>query len=99
MHHKPLFLFPVLLLPLVAWAHGFNANTVSIRRLPNGLYRVSVAYTDMQAGQYRQAHGEFADRKSALQTYDDLRKGADFFSGDLSKTVHFHNPPQTPTPY
>ena len=82
-----------------AHAHGFNANRVRINRMPTGLYRVNIAYTHVEVGEYREAHVDFNDKAAAIAAYQQLAQGADFFLGDLKKSIHFHTPPQKNAPY
>ena len=87
------------LLPSSALAHGFNANTVEILRLSNGQYRVVIHYTHVELGEYRQAHIDFDKKEEAIKTYQDLAQGADFFLGDVKKSIHFHTPPEKNKPF
>lgn len=90
-------LLSILLAPN-ALAHGFNANFVQISRLLNGKFRVTIQYTHVEVGEYRQAHVDFDSKEEAIKTYQDLAQGADFFLGDLKKSIHFHNPPEKNKP-
>jgi hypothetical protein len=81
-----------------AKAHGFTADTVDIKRLPNGKYRVFINYTHLQIGEYRQAHIDFAEKKKAIEAFNKLVRGAEFFSGSAD-TIHFHEEPQGLVPY
>jgi hypothetical protein len=85
--------------PAAAMAHGFNANWVHITRLPSGVYRVLIKYTHVEAGEFREAHIDFAKKQEALDAYQKLVQGADFFLGDVKKSIHFHTPPEKPDPY
>lgn len=85
--------------PSVASAHGFNANWVDIMRTPYGRYRVIIKYTHNEVGEYREAIAEFDDKDEAIKVFQDLAKGADFFLGDVKKSIHFHNPPLKNKPY
>jgi hypothetical protein len=82
-----------------ALAHGFNANRVRITRIPAGKYRVIIAYSHVEVGEYREAHVDFDSKDEAVATYQQLVQGADFFLGDIKKTIHFHTPPQKNVPY
>lgn len=82
-----------------AFAHGFNANRVQIMRLLNGTYRVVIQYTHVEVGEYREAHVDFEKKDEAIKAYQDLVQGADFFLGDMKKTIHFHTPPQKNKPF
>lgn len=104
MHARP----PALLLLLigfalratpVALAHGFSANTVKTLRLPDGRYRIIVSYTHVGLGEYREAHVDSGDWEATRKMRDDLIGGAEFFLGDLKKTIHFHNPPEKNRPF
>lgn len=81
-----------------AFAHGFTADTVDIKRLPSGKYRVFISYTHLQIGEYREAHIDFVEKKDAIQAFQKLVKGAEFFRGD-AKGIHFHEGPERKQPY
>lgn len=83
----------------IAHAHGFNANKVQITRLENGKYRVIINYTHVEVGEYRQAYADFDKKKDAMKAYQDIANGADFFLGDIGKSIHFHNPPEKNKPF
>lgn len=96
----PIVLLSILgLLPLETYAHGFNANWVHILRVDNGKYRVIIRYTHNEIGEYREAYVDFDKKEEAIKAYQDLAGGADFFLGDVKKSIHFHNPPQKNKPY
>jgi hypothetical protein len=80
-------------------AHGFNANKVDIAKTLNGKYVITVWYSHVEIGEYRQATLEFDKKKDALEAFKKLKNGADFFLGDAAKTIHFHNPNTTNRPY
>jgi hypothetical protein len=82
-----------------AQADGFNANWVQITKLPTGLYRVNIKYTHVEIGEYREAHADFAKKEDATELYQKLVNGADFFLGDIKKSVHFHKPAEKNKPY
>lgn len=81
------------------FAHGFNADRVIIDKLPNGYYRIIIKYTNIEIGEYREAHADFKKYEEAQKLFNMLIKGADFFLGDITKSVHFHNPPEKNNPY
>lgn len=82
-----------------ALAHGFNANWVQITRTQQGRYRVIFRYTHVEVGEFREAHVDFDAKEDAIKVYQDLAQGADFFIGDVKKSIHFHKPPQRNAPY
>lgn len=83
-----------------AFAHGFNANHVRIVRAPaSGKYRVIISYTHVEIGEYREAFADFTTKQEAIDFYQQLAQGADFFLGDVSKSVHFHTPPARNAPF
>lgn len=83
-----------------ALAHGFNADRVKILYVPaERVYRVTIKYTHVAVGEYREAHIDFKKRTEALKIYWDLINGADFFLGDIKESVHFHKPVPTNKPY
>jgi hypothetical protein len=83
-----------------ALAHGFNADRVKILYVPaDRVYRVTIRYTHVAVGEYREAHIDFKKRTEALKTYWDLVNGADFFLGDIKEGVHFHEPVLKNKPY
>lgn len=96
-----LLLFSCLLFasPRLAQAHGFNANHVDIVKAENGKYRVIVKFTHVEVGEYREAQVDVENKDEAIKVFQDLAKGADFFMGDLKKTIHFHKDPQKTDPY
>ena len=83
----------------IAHAHGFNANRVHISRQLTGKYRVTIKYTHVELGEYREAHIDFNNKNEAIKAYQDLAQGADFFLGDIKKSLHFHNPSESNKPY
>lgn len=83
----------------VAFAHGFNANHVDIVKTFGGKYRVIIKYTHVELGEYRETHIDFEKKEDAIKAFQDLVKGADFFLGDSKKSIHFHTPPETNSPY
>lgn len=82
-----------------AHAHGFNANFVDIVKTFGRKYRVIIKYTHVELGEYREAHIDFDSKEEAIKAFQDLANGADFFLGDVKKSIHFHTPPETPAPY
>ena len=83
----------------IALSHGFNANRVQINRMLNGIYRVTIQYTHVEMGEYRESHVDFVKKAEAIAAYQKLVQGADFHLGDVSKTIHFHNPVPKNTPF
>lgn len=83
----------------IALSHGFNANRVQINRMLNGIYRVTIQYTHVELGEYRESHADFVKKADAIAAYQKLVQGADFHLGDVSKTIHFHNPVPKNTPF
>ncbi len=83
-----------------ALAHGFNADRVKILYVPaDNVYRITIRYTNVEVGEYREAVVNFKKRLDALKVYEDLVNGADFFLGDVKESVHFHTPVQQNNPY
>jgi hypothetical protein len=83
---------------MMAHAHGFTANYVNITFEPaSKKYRVEVEYTHIEVGEYRKAFAEFSDKKEALLVLEKIAKGAHFFIGNLSNTIHFHESEQKKT--
>ena len=83
-----------------AQAHGFNANRVRIAYVPaSGKYRVTIEYTHIEVGEYREAFAEFETKEAAIAAYQQLAQGADFFLGEVQKSIHFHTPPQKNSPF
>ncbi len=82
-----------------AHAHGFNANHVDIVKTYGRKYRVIIRYTHVEVGEYRVAHIDFDNKEEAIKAFQDLAKGADFFLGDVKKSIHFHTPPESNSPY
>ena len=80
------------------FADGFSANWVDIVRLNNGRYRVIIKYTNLKIGEYREAYVDFSSKKEAIEVFQKLALGADFYWGDR-KNIHFHNEPDKPKPY
>jgi hypothetical protein len=80
-------------------AHGFNANRVRIMRTLSGKHRVIIRYSHVEIGEYREAHVDFDTEVEAIAAYQQLAQGADFFLGDITKSLHFHKPPQKNVPY
>lgn len=89
----------MFLIQCPAFAHGFNANWVDILKSQTGKYRVMIRYTHNEVGEYREAYVEFENKEEAIKAYQDLAAGADFFLGDVKKSIHFHNPPEKNKPY
>ncbi|NBX18402.1 MAG: hypothetical protein EBR09_13675 [Proteobacteria bacterium] len=87
------------LLPDCGHAHGFNANHADIVKTFGRKYRVIIKYTHVEAGEYREAHIDFDKKEEAVKAFQDLVKGADFFLGDIKKSIHFHTPPESNSPY
>lgn len=85
--------------PEPSLAHGFNANHVDIVKTFGRKYRVIIKYTHVEVGEYREAHIDFDKKEEAIKAFQDLAKGADFFLGDVKNSIHFHNPPETNSPY
>jgi hypothetical protein len=85
-------------LSATANAHGFTADAVDIKRLPNGKYRVLIAYTHLQIGEYRQAHIDFKEKAKAIEAFENLVRGAEFFRGS-AESIHFHDGPEVKEPY
>ncbi|WP_338636472.1 hypothetical protein [Spirobacillus cienkowskii] len=81
-----------------AYAKGFSANWVDIMILHNGKYRVIIKYTNLRVGEYREAYVDFESKKEAIEVFQKLALGADFYWGDR-KTIHFHPLPDKPIPY
>ncbi len=81
-----------------SYAEGFSANWVDIMILHNGKYRVIIKYTNVQIGEYREAYVDFESKKEAIEVFQKLALGADFYWGDR-KTIHFHKTPDKPKPY
>jgi hypothetical protein len=79
--------------------HGFNANWVQISRQPDGKYRVEIKYTHVEAGEFREAHVDFSKKADAVDLYQKLAQGADFFLGDIKNNVHFHKPAEQNSPF
>lgn len=88
-----------LLIQTKAEAHGFNANHVDIVKTFGRKYRVIIKYTHVELGEYREAHIDFEKKEDAIKAFQDLVKGADFFLGDVKKSIHFHTPPEGNSPY
>lgn len=84
---------------LEAFAHGFNANWVDIKKIPGRKYRVVIKYTHVEVGEYRDAHIDFDNKEDAIKAYQDLAQGADFFLGDVKKSIHFHKETEKNKPY
>jgi hypothetical protein len=91
-------LLGLLVQALPAFAHGFTADVVDIKRLMNGKYRVYISYTHLQIGEYREAHIDFKDKKEAIEAFRKLVAGAEFFLGD-AKGIHFHGQPESKDPF
>jgi hypothetical protein len=86
-------------LPQGADAHGFTANRVWVQRMESGAFRITIRYTHIELGEYREAHLLTYSKEEANQWYQNLIKGAEFFLGDAKNNIHFHTPPPTPIPY
>jgi hypothetical protein len=80
-------------------AHGFNANFVDIVKTFGGKYRVIIKYTHVELGEYREAFIDFEKKEEAIKAFEDLARGADFFLGDIKKSIHFHTPPEKQNPF
>lgn len=79
--------------------HGLNADMVDIvRLLKNGRYRIIIKYTNLQIGEYREAYLDFTSKKDAIDAFQKLVRGADFFLGD-SASIHFHKEGEKISPY
>lgn len=85
--------------PNTSTAHGFNANFVDIVKTFGGKYRVIIKYTHVELGEYREAFIDFDKKADAIKAFEDLARGADFFLGDVKKSIHFHTPPEKQNPY
>jgi hypothetical protein len=100
---KKIFFSAVILFSLGAShasAHGFNADTVKILYVPaDNLYRITVRYTNVEVGEYREAIIHYRKRTEALKVYWDLVNGADFFLGNVKESVHFHENDPKNNPY
>lgn len=92
----PIFLF--LIFPPKAFSDGFSANWVDIMILHNGKYRVIIKYTNLRIGEYREAYVDFVSKKEAIEVFQKLALGADFYWGS-HKTIHFHDTPDKLKPY
>ncbi len=88
----------LLMLPLKALPDGFSANWVDIMILHNGKYRVIIKYTNLRIGEYREAYVDFVSKKEAIEVFQKLALGADFYWGS-HKTIHFHDSPDKLKPY
>ena len=77
---------------------GYSANWVDIMILHNGKYRVIIKYTNLKIGEYREAYVDFDSKKEAIEVFQKLALGADFYWGDR-KTIHFHDKIEKPKPY
>ncbi len=91
------FLLPSLF-SIKSFADGFSANWVDIMILHNGKYRVIIKYTNLKIGEYREAYVDFESKKEAIEVFQKLALGADFYWGDR-RTIHFHDNPIKPKPY
>lgn len=65
----------------------------------SGKYRVIIQYTHIEVGEYRESFAEFETKEAAIAAYQQLVQGADFFLGDVTKSIHFHTPPQKNSPF
>ncbi|KAB8030685.1 hypothetical protein [Fluviispira multicolorata] len=92
------FLFISIIISPKIYAEGFSANWVDIMILHNGKYRVIIKYTNLKIGEYREAYVDFESKKEAIEVFQKLALGADFYWGDR-KTIHFHKTPDKPNPY
>jgi hypothetical protein len=81
-----------------SFADGFSANWVDIMILHNGKYRVIIKYTNLKIGEYREAYVDFESKKEAIEVFQKLALGADFYWGDRH-TIHFHDKPDKSKPY
>ncbi len=83
-----------------AFAHGFNADRVKILYVPaDNLYRITIRYTNIEVGEYREAVVHHRNRAEALKVYWDLVNGADFFLGNVKDSIHFHDEATKNNPY
>jgi hypothetical protein len=89
-----LFVFP----QQVCYSQGFSANWLNIMRLNNGKYRVIVKYTHLRVGEYREAYIDFTSKKEAIDVFQKLVLGADFYWGP-GKSIHFHKQEDVAKPY
>lgn len=99
---RKMFIFGASLLwgASLASAHGFNADRVKILYVPSdNMYRITIRYTNVEVGEFREAIVNYRSRSEALKIYWDLVNGADFFLGDVKNSIHFHEPAQKNTPY
>jgi hypothetical protein len=75
------FLFLFLMFFFHFNAFCFTANYISIMLTNEGKYRIIIHYINLDIGEYREAFVDFKSRKEAIQSYEKLEKGADFFIG------------------
>ncbi len=80
-------IFFVLLSP--AYAHtGFTADKIFIHQLPSGNYLITIQYTNLDIGEFREAKVQFKLYDDAIIVYKKLVNGAQFYWGD-SKNIQF----------
>lgn len=77
---------------------SFTANWVDIMILHNGRFRVIIKYTNLRIGEYREAYVDFTSKKEAIEVFQKLALGAEFYWGDR-KTIHFRDTADKPKPY
>lgn len=82
----------------ISYSDGFTANWVDIMILHNGKYRVIIKYTNLKISEYREAYVDFESKKEAIEVFQKLALGADFYWGDR-KTIHFHDKNYKQKPY
>ena len=78
------------LLQTQAQAHGFTANKIRLTRDLNGEYRITIWYTHISIGEFREASISTKSKMEAEKIFEQLKAGAEFFLGDIKKTMHFH---------
>ncbi|WP_158998970.1 hypothetical protein [Pigmentibacter ruber] len=102
MLRKYVYLLIIILFNLIyypfSYSGGFSANWVDIMILHNGKYRVIIKYTNLNIGEYREAYVDFESKKEAIEVFQKLALGADFYWGS-NKTIHFHETPDKLKPY
>jgi hypothetical protein len=74
-----------LILSSSAFGEGFNANFVRIQRTLSGMYRVTIRYSHLEVGEYRESFVEYKTKKEAEGLYEKLKNGADFRQGNFNK--------------
>ena len=76
-------LFIIILTGFWATAYGqsFSADWVDIHRLARGVYRITIRYTNLQLGEYREAYVDYRSKQKAIDVFTKLASGADFYWG------------------